>query len=149
MLIVCNANRQIKHIQLKRKQRCNANTYHGLTVRVLHVNMQYVWGVTFLFLPVSYMDCIRWTNSDTEILVITTRNTFGKTASLFRVLVTDASSAATMGEQSISSLKRYNLRYKLWVVKKGSGSNRLRIVSSSGFCRQQCWTLEFCNQKVS
>jgi len=91
MLIVCNANRQMKHIQLKHEQRYNANTYHSLTARALHVNMRYVWGVTFLFLPVSYMDCIRWSISDTEILVITTRNTSGKMTSLFRVLVTDAS----------------------------------------------------------
>jgi len=149
MLIVCNSNRQMKPIQLKREQCYNANTYHGLTVRALHTNMRYVWGVTFIFLPVSYMDCIRCTISDTEILVITTRNTFGKMTSLFRVLVTDASSAATLGEQSTISLKRCILRYQLWVVKMGIGSDRLRIVSNSWFCRQQCWNLEFCNQKVS
>lgn len=149
MLIVCNANRQIKHIQLKREQRYNANTYQDLTVRALHINMRYVWGVTFLFLSVSYMDCIRWINSDTEILGITTRNTFGKMTLLFRVLVTDGNSAATLDEQSISSLKRCTLRDKLWVVNMGSGSERLRIVSSSGFGRHQCWTLEFCNQKFS
>jgi len=119
--------------QLKREQRYNARTYHGLNARALHIIMPYVWGSHLLFLPVSYMDCIRWAISDTEILVITTRS--GKMTSPFRVLVTDASSAATLVEQSIISWKRCILRYQLWVVKMGIGSDWLRIVSSSGFCR--------------
>ena len=110
MLNVWNANRQIKDIQLKCEQRYNAKTYHGLTVRLLHVNMRYVWGVTYPFLPVSYVDYIRWTNSDTEILVIITCNTFGKMTSFFRVLVSDASSAATMGEQSKYFIKKMHLK---------------------------------------